>query len=117
MKEYIDRFVIKPAEQTNSKSKLGIILSSGRFFTNLYTALGFKRSILVNEQSIMQNESIWPLNSKGDKSKAEFTLWISPSGHKYFNFVHGVNYNKCPAKSWTPVQSLILTGTAISNNI
>lgn len=107
--EYIQEWVIQPAEHANRNSDTGIILTSGRFFTNFFTEVGFKCIEKVNEKSSLANEMIWPVNKNGRKTTGEFSLWESSNGSKYYNYVHGAKYNKAPAKNWLEVQKRILS--------
>jgi len=106
--KYLNEFVIEPAESANKFSQLGIILSVGSLFNDLYEKLLFTNELEISEKTYEKYGLDWHLNIKHNPVKVKFTVWKSPSGNYFLNFASGSGYNQVPAEKWKHIEQFIL---------
>lgn len=106
--KYLNEWVINPAEYANKLSQLGIILSVGSFFNDLYEKLKFAKVLEISEETYKEYVLKWHLNKSGNPVKVKFTVWKSPNDNYFLNFASGSGYNKIPAEKWKHIEQFIL---------
>ncbi len=106
--EYLNEWVIAPAEYANKLSQLGIILSVGGFFNDLYEHLGFTKVLEISDETYEEHGLNWHLNKKNNPVKVKFAVWRSFGNNYFLNFASGSGYNKVPAEKWNYIEKYIL---------
>ena len=112
--DYLNNMVIKPAEEANRHSQLGIILTIGNLFNQIFRILNFKKLIKIDQNN--NNYSFyWPLNRHNNPANHSFSLYMSPSRNFYFNYSSGANFNTIPPQWSDNVERYLVNQTVINN--
>ena len=80
--EYIEKNVLKIAEDVSNHTTLKSIISVGKDYYNLFNLLNYKLIKEVDQTSNIEN---WPTNKYWTKVNRNISLWKSPSGGIYVN--------------------------------
>lgn len=97
---YVNDYVIKPAEIIIKKADLKIVLTVGSEFEHIFNELGFYKKEKLGPDLNIGN---WPLNGKKLPTKRKYSIWKSPTGIFYLN-TSCQGSNGCPSPEFNKLE-------------